>query len=115
MFTITFSKKAREYLKEKEIPSFLIKISLFSEKCVQIYEPIIQPISREEIEKKLSAKEIIKEEGYAKPDIFYTSQFEELFKEQNEIQIERKRFPKKLVIQNIDPIIINTCRVDSSN
>ena len=108
MIEIEFSDRAQKYISEKNYRHLLIKISLFSEKCVQIYEPVIISLSSEELDFYQDCTQLTIN-GMV---IYLDKQFLELYPSISQIFIERQRFPKRLFIKNLDPIIINTCRVD---
>ena len=107
---IILSEKAKEYITRKRISNLEIKISFFSERCVQIFEPKVQVISDKNLDDFVGIrKEIV--DGIV---IYISDQFSEIYKEENkDIHIELHKFPKKkLIIKNIDPIIIQTCKID---
>jgi len=106
---VSFSNKARQYTKKKKIINILVKISFFTQGCVHIYEPKLEPISNDKLGNFQKNKRIIVN-GFT---IYLSDQFLEIYNTQKEIHIDLQKFPKqKLILKNIDPIIIQTCKLE---
>jgi len=106
---IILSNKAKGYIKKKCIKNLLIKISFFTEGCVHVYEPKIETIIPENI------KNYLKNDNFDINGIhvYLSNQYNEIYKNQKDIHVDLQKFPrKKLIIKNIDPIIINACKLE---
>jgi len=109
MIEISFSNKAKDYLKKKNFKHLLVKTNFFSETCVQIYEPKIAPLKKGEV-KDLQDHEKVVLNGL---DIYVSKKFLNRFIIEKKIEVDLQRFPKKLIIKNIDPIVINVCKIEN--
>lgn len=106
---VTFSNKAREYTKKKNVINLLVKISFFTQGCVHIYEPKLVPIPNDELG-NFEKNERIIVNGFT---IILSDQYLEIFKNQKEFIIDLQKFPRqKLIVKNLNPIIIQTCKMD---
>lgn len=106
---VTFSNKAREYTKKKNIINLLVKISFFTQGCVHIYEPKLEPIPDDELGDFQKNERIIAN-GFT---IILSDQYLEIYQNQKELFIDLQKFPRqKLILKNLDPIIIQTCKMD---
>ena len=106
---VTFSNKASEYIKKKNIINLLVKISFFIQGCVHIYEPKLEPIPIDKLGNFEKNERIILN-GFT---ILLSDQFLKIYNSQEELHIDLQKFPnQKLILKNLDPIIIQTCKMD---
>lgn len=106
--SINLTQKAELYLKKENAKKLYIDIAFSEEPCTQIYEPSVEIIEDEELE-KYNTPHRLSENGII---LFISEWFKQLFGEQNEFKLDLKGLlKKKLVIKNIEPIIKNTCKV----
>lgn len=108
--TIIISKKLKTYIKKKEISQLLITVSFFTEGCILIKEPKIIDVTHEnkrnfyDSEKNLDGSLIL----------HFSKEFYEIFNKNDEYHLDLgSTFRKKVILTNIQPKIIRTCKVDN--
>ena len=106
---VSFSNKAMEYIKKKSISNLLVKISFFTQGCIHIYEPILEPIPNDKLGKFQKDADLVVN-GI---NIYLSDQYLETYNTQNELYIDIQKFPtQKLILKNLEPIIIQTCKLE---
>ena len=107
--SVAFSKKAIDYIKKKKIINLLVKISFFTQGCIHIYEPKLEPIPNDKLGNFQKNKRLVVN-GI---NIYLSDQYLETYNTQKELYIDLQKFPKqKLILKNLEPIIIQTCKLD---
>lgn len=107
--SVAFSKKAIDYIKKKKIINLLVKISFFTQGCIHIYEPKLEPIPNDKLGNFQKNKRFVVN-GI---NISLSDQYIETYNTQKELYIDLQKFPKqKLILKNLEPIIIQTCKLD---
>ncbi|MHA1520032.1 MAG: hypothetical protein ACTSRK_07595 [Promethearchaeota archaeon] len=113
---LTFHTKAMEYMQAKNFQQLYVVVDLHEESCVQIFSPKIIPIVKE-IDSKSIAKDSLEISSNGL-QVFFSPEFIHRFSPEGlagEIIFQVKGLLKKRIeITNIDPIIINICKVDYS-
>lgn len=106
--SIILSNKSKQYIKRNNISNFLIDIKFIKENCAQICNPYVSEIINDDIDKYKNFKKI-KDNDF----VFYISnRFIEIYGKQDEYHLDIGGFFKKIIIiDNIDPIIKNTCKI----
>jgi len=107
--TITISKKLLTYLQKKEICQLIAKVSFFTEGCVLIKEPKIIAYSQDD-EEKIHDSEKIDEDSLI---LHFTKEYRDIFGKDDLYQLDLGgTFSKKIMLKNIQPKLIRTCKMD---
>ncbi len=107
--SIIFSNKSKHYIEKKNISNFLIDVRFIRKSCAQICYPYVTEIINNKKEKYKDFEEV-KEKDFT---FYISNQFNDVYGKLDEYHLDIGGFFKKiLIINNIDPIIKNTCKIE---
>jgi len=106
--SILLSDKSKEFVEKNNISHLLIDITFIEEPCTQIYDPKIEIIKNDNIEKFENLEKV----SGNKITLYLSKQFIEIYGKLNEYQLDVGGFFKKvLILKSVDPIIKNICKI----
>ncbi|MCF2139999.1 MAG: hypothetical protein K9W44_08095 [Candidatus Lokiarchaeota archaeon] len=112
-FNIIIPPEVLEFLKQREIVQIYIDVRLEEEPCIQIYTPTVrlESMSSKSGEKSKSSQYPVKQEKNG-INFNFSQDFVQRFSLNSTVELRLKGFFRKRVdIGNIDPILINVCKV----
>jgi len=107
--SIVLSGKSQQYIIKNNIQYILVDLIITEESCTKIFEPIIKILQKEDLG---SYKEL---ENISDGDLklYISKNFIKTFGITDIFQIDKSGILKiKLVLSNVEPIIINTCKTN---
>lgn len=106
-FIVSLTSKLKEFLQQKEISEISVDVKLEEQPCVQIYSPRIEIGEINHSGHKNPHIQIV--DGIT---IAFSQNFLSRFQPSKSINFDLKGlFKKRVEITNIEPIIINVCKV----
>ena len=107
--SVVLSIEAKEYLKKKNASQILLDVEIIREPCLQVYNPKVRVLKREIFDRSSLSNEFIIDNC----SILISDEFIKIFGSTDSLHLNIEGLlKKKLGIENIDPIIKNTCRID---
>ncbi len=106
--SIIFSNKSKHHIEKNNMSNFLIDVRFIRKSCAQICYTYVTEIIDNDID-KYKDFEKVKENGFT---FYISSKVNDVYGKLDEFHLDIEGFFKKnLIINNIDPIIKNTCKI----
>ena len=107
---VNFSEKVKQYCSSKQISDLVLVVDFMEEPCTQIYTPIVRPFKKKE-----NIADFTQIGNFDGINLYYDSQFSEIFGISDELSFDLKGLLKKHIeLLNMDPIIKNVCKLPGS-
>ena len=107
--SIIFSNRSKHYIEKNNISNFLIDVQFIKKSCAQICYPYVTELINNDIDKYKDFEKVIEKEY----TFYISNQFNDVYGKLDEYHLDIGGFFKKILnINNIDPIIKNTCKIE---
>ncbi|MHA2036134.1 MAG: hypothetical protein ACW972_01000 [Promethearchaeota archaeon] len=107
--SIVLSGKSQKYIRKNNIQHLLIDLTFIEEPCTEIYDPIIKILRERDLDRYRELDKI--SEGNL--NLYISKNFVKTFGNHDNYSIDTSGiFRNKLVLKNVDPIIVNTCKTN---
>jgi len=106
--SIILTEKSKKFIEKKKLRNLSLEIAYIEEPCTQIYDPKIEIIKDNNLEKYSSYKKV----SSNSLTLNVSKSFIELYGDLNKFELDMgSLIKKKLIIKNVEPIIKNVCKI----